>query len=73
MVGKCRRKAILEYFQEDLISSHHTGVCCDVCETYSSNNLQDCMEEMATILHAVQEIPGNGEKRYVMHNIYTII
>ena len=63
MVGKCRRQAILQYFEEDDVSPNHSGVCCDVCETYSTDNLQDYMQEITTILRVVQEIPGNGEKK----------
>ena len=73
MVGKCRRQVILQYFEEfDNVSTPHSGVCCDVCEMYATDDLQDFKQEMTTILQVVQEIPGNGEKRYyISHDTFT--
>lgn len=60
VVGKCQRQTILQYFEEDNVSPSHVGVCCDVCEMSTTDDLQDFVQEITTILQVVQEIPGNG-------------
>lgn len=61
--GKCRRKIILEYFEEECDLEDAIEHCCDVCQ-------QDCptrdhKEEMIAIVKAVDQIPDKGEKKVV--------
>lgn len=63
--AKCRRKVILEYFEE----SHHVenvevmGQCCDVCSQSDSIMMINCEKEMTAIMQTVKEIPSMGEKK----------
>lgn len=58
LIGECRRKVILDYFEEDSVVT--SVPCCGVCEC-PPRHVEDRREEVAVILGAVQEIPGNGE------------
>ena len=69
MAGKCRRQAILQYFEEDNDSADHSGVCCDVCDKYKMIDFQEYKEEITVILKVVQEIPEKGETKV----LYTIL
>ena len=55
----CRRRVILEYFQEDPCSGSSEDECCDVCS--GDHDMMDCQKEMISIIKAAQEIPGYGE------------
>lgn len=60
ILGKCRRKAILQYIGEELHALEMiSGECCDVCSNPAS--AQDYQAEMTAIL-AAKEIPKRGEK-----------
>ena len=54
----CRRRVILEYFQEDPCSGSSEDECCDVCS--GDHDMMDCQKEMISIIKAAQEIPGYG-------------
>ena len=55
----CRRRVILEYFQEDPCSGSSEDECCDVCS--GDHDMMDYQKEMTSIIKAAQEIPGYGE------------
>ena len=62
VLGKRRRKAMLEYFGEELHAPEMTtGECCDVCSNPAS--MQDYQAEMTAILTGIREIPERGEKK----------
>lgn len=62
LVGKCRRKAILEYFQEQESGDALTfGQCCDVCE--ADLTTEDHQEKLTVLLTAIEELNGFGEKK----------
>lgn len=62
LYGKCRRKIILEYFEEDITCHSVTdGVCCDVCET--EYDMKECQDEIMSIVEAVKDNPNKGEKQ----------
>ena len=56
----CRRKAILEYFQEEE-EPVADDRCCDVCEANST--MEDCQDNIRTLLEATKEISVLGEKK----------
>ena len=58
LIGKCRRKIVLDYFEEDSVVN--SVPCCGVCEC-PPRYAEDRQEEVGVVLGAVQEIPGNGE------------
>ncbi len=60
--GQCRRKAILEHFEENTASVSTTGVCCDVCQCdqMESTNASGHME---VVLNAVKDYGDHGEKK----------
>lgn len=53
--GKCRRKIILEYFEEE----------CDLEDAIEQHDCltRDHKEEMTAIVKAVEQIPDKGEKK----------
>ena len=55
----CRRRVILEYFQENPCSRSSEDECCDVCS--GDHDMMDYQREMISIIKAAQEIPGYGE------------
>ena len=69
LINKCRRKVLLEYFEED-VSVDVMQSCCDVCEMSKAGEMVDCQEEISIILKTVQEIPESGERKVsVKHDI----
>ena len=60
VINKCRRAAILEYFEENP-DIKPTGECCDVCSR--SAPAKDKQEEITAVLTAVKDIPDKGEKK----------
>lgn len=62
LIGKCRRKVILEYFDENLDSVSITGVCCDVCTT-RQDNTKECTDHMLIVTKATEALTGRGEKK----------
>ena len=66
LIGKCKRKAILEFFGERLAEDYlATTECCDTCST--SPPTKDYQLEMTAILTALQEIPERGEKKVFIY------
>ena len=61
LIGKCRRKILLEYFGEDSDFCSQSSPCCDVCE--SPPKLEDYSEEIKAVIQAVEELPASGEKK----------
>ena len=61
----CRRKLILEYFEEPCSSevTEVMGQCCDVCSLTSDTEVVDCQREISAIVQTVEEIPNVGEKK----------
>ena len=63
MIGKCRRRAILDYFEESKDKPVVSGRCCDVCEAQLAKT--DHHEIVAVVLAAVNELSGYGEKKVI--------
>lgn len=61
LVGKCRWQIILQHFGEDTSDVCGRERCCDVCEGLTTTT--DMQPEITSILQAVKEIPGKGEKK----------
>lgn len=68
LTGKCRRKVILEYFQECDSDPEVDAQCCDVCMQSESLQLEsfECQEELAAIVEVVREFPNKGIKKVIL-------
>ena len=65
--GICRRKTILELFDESTTEYETGGGCCDVCSTQKKPEpkMQDCTEELKVLVSAIDEIGSKGEVKLV--------
>ena len=65
--GICRRKMILELFDESTTEYETGGGCCDVCSTQKKPEpkMQDCTEELKVLVSAIDEIGSKGEVKLV--------
>lgn len=63
LINKCRRAAILEYFEE-ITESKPVGECCDVCT--QNVPAKDMQKEITAVLLAIKEVPDKGEKKVCM-------
>ena len=63
--GKCRRRVILEYFEECKDEVEIDGQCCDVCSQSVIREAEtcECKEEVAAILKVVKDFPNMGVKK----------
>ncbi len=61
LAGKCRRELLLKTFGEDLSTLPDNHHCCDVCDAKASYSMQECNEELSTLIDAVDTIGEKGE------------
>ena len=59
--GICRRKVLLEYFDQDTSDLVCTGHCCDVC--VATTEEKDMQDEMKAVVQGVQSLTNKGEKK----------
>ena len=69
--GKCHRQVLLEYFNKDTRELVGTEHCCDVCAVTTEE--KDMQEEMQAVVHGVQSLSNEGEKKVSMAEIYMYI
>ena len=62
LTGQCRRKTILEHFEESTANVLTTGMCCDVCQHDGIGSSNACVH-MEIVLNAVKDYGGHGEKK----------
>ncbi len=62
LAGQCRRKTILEHFEDNTANVSTTGVCCDVCQHDEVESSNACAH-MEIVLNAVKDYGGHGEKK----------
>ena len=64
----CCRVVTLDFFDEDPCSGSCDSECCDVCS--GEHNLKDYQGEIVSIIKAAQEIPGYGEVKVRLHDLF---
>ena len=58
LAGKCRRKALLEYYDEEVKDA--TESCCGVCDG-ADRDFTPCTKEAKSLVQAVQALGSKGE------------
>ena len=70
LAGQCRRKTILEHFEESTANVLTTGVYCDVCQHDGIESSNACVHT-EIVLNAVKDYGGHREKVHRCTHIYT--
>ena len=63
--GKCRRRVLLEGFQDPATLSESCSECCDVCErkTECDLDITDLTEELKILINAIDTLRQKGQKK----------
>ena len=59
--GLCRRRTILDLFDEKETEATSLGECCDVCRKAPQVQLSDYKKEMKVLINALDEVGCKGE------------
>ena len=62
---KCRRRVILDHFEESENKVEIDGQCCDVCSQSELREVDtcECKEEIAAVLKVIKDFPNKGAKK----------
>ena len=60
LAGKCRRRIMLQSFDEDVVNLQCPDNCCDICQQ-ELGTLIDRNQELSILLKAINDLPKMGE------------